>query len=217
MQLSLGDCCSLATRFAGRSDFSTSEVSQLANVALGEISTRVHHVLKEANALSNVTGTGTERRISLPGDFDYPFGLVFYSTSTDDDGNNQLDTKYDLPIVDTTLIDSKSSTSGIPERYALYGDYLEVDPIPDSRGSFILRYAAKQPPLVLSTSTPGLDERWHMGWVWKTTELVHLARGNAMGANEAQGRYVNYMVTTPSDRQREQSAKNGMGLRIRRS
>jgi len=193
-------------------------VSYYANLALTEVSNRLHHKPKEALALSNVTGTGDERRIALPSDFDGVVGLKFYSTSTDaDTGDNILGTEYDLPIVDTVLLDSFSSTSGIPARYALYGDYIEVDPIPDSRGSFVLRYVAKQPTLILSSETPALDERWHPGWLWKTVELVNLARGNSVGAQEAERKYVNYMVSTPNDRQKEQMAKHGLGLSVKRS
>lgn len=218
MLLNLGDAISLATIMAGRSDYSASEVSRLANLALTEVSNRLHMNPKEVFALSNVTGAGDERRIALPADFDYVMALKYYSTSTDPDtGINVLGPETDLDIVDTTLLDSFSSTSGTPARYTVYGNYLELDPIPDSRASLVMRYAAKQATLVLSTETPDLDEKWHPGWLWKTTELVHLARGNATGANEANGRYVNYMVSTPNDRIQVQMAKKGLGLSVRKS
>ena len=70
MQLSLGDVISIATRYAGRSDYSASEVSLYANLALTEVSSRLHFKPKEAFALSNVTGTGDERRIEVPQDFE---------------------------------------------------------------------------------------------------------------------------------------------------
>jgi hypothetical protein len=217
MLLNLGEIISLSTTFAARSDFSTSEVSRLANLALTEVSNRLHHKPKEANALSNVTGTGNERRITLPADFDGVVALKFYSTSTDDNGDNVLGAETDLEIVDSVLLDSFSSTSGSPVRYCLFAGNIEVDPIPDSRGSFVMRYTAKQPTLILSTETPDLDERWHPGWLWKTAELVNLARSNSAGAADAERRYVNYMVSTPNDRSMEQMAKHGLGLWVRKS
>jgi hypothetical protein len=217
MQLTLGDVISLATRFAGRSDFSISEVSQLANLALTEIATRTYHKPNEVLAFSNLTGTGDERRVALPTDFHYPLGVKHYSTSTNTAGVNVLGAETDLDVVGTTLLDSFSSASGAPVRCTVYGGFLELDPIPDSRGSLVLRYIAKQPPLVVSTSTPFLDERWHPAWVDKTEELVHRARGNALGAQEAERRYVNYMVSTPNDRQQDQMSKKGLGLWVRRS
>jgi hypothetical protein len=215
MLLSLGDVISLATQFAARSDFSASEVSRLANLALTEVSNRLHHKPKETVAVSNITGTGNERTVLLPTDFDTMIALKWYSTSTNTSGVNVLGSEIDLPIADTVLLDSYSSTSGTPARYALYGGNLELDPIPDSRGSLVMRYAAKQPTLTLSASTPMLDERWHPGWLYKTEALVHRARGNYPGADRANMDYVNYMISTPNDRQQEQAAKNGLGLHLK--
>ena len=218
MQLTLGNVMSYATLFAGRADITTSEASFAANLALTEVANRVHHRPKEATALSNVTGGGDERRILLPADFDGIVALKFYSTSTDaDSGENILGEEIDLPIVDTTLLDSFSSTTGTPARYCLYAGNIEVDPIPDSRGSFIMRYMAKQVTLVLSTETPALDERWHPGWLNKTEEVIHRMRGNMSAAAEAERRYINYMLSTPNDRSMEQMAKHGLGLSLRRS
>jgi hypothetical protein len=217
MLLSLGDVISLATQFAARSDFSASEVSRLANLALTEVSNRLHHKPKETQAVSNVTGTGGERTVLLPTDFDAVIAVKWYSTSTNTLGVNVLGDAIDLPIVDTTLIDSYSSASGTPARYAVYGGNLEIDPIPNSRGSLVMRYTAKQPTLILSTATPALDERWHPGWLYKTEALAHRARGNYAGADRANADYVNYMSSTPNDRSQEQAAKNGLGLSVRKS
>lgn len=218
MKLSLGDVVSLATRFASRSDFSTSEVSLLANMALTEVQNRLYHTPKEAYAFSNLTGAGNERRVAVPTDFDGVIGIKFYSTSTNTAGVNVLGDEVDLAIVDSTLLDSFSSTTATaPERYSLYGGFIELDPIPGSRGSLVMRYLAKQETLVQLTETPALDERWHQGWLWKTTELVNLARGNATSAADAERRYVNYMLATPGDRATGQMAKKGLGLWVRKS
>jgi hypothetical protein len=218
MYLSLGDVISLSTTFAARSDFATSEASKLANIALTEVNNRLHHKPKEAKALSNITGTGSEREIGLPDDFDGVVALKWYSTSTDaDTGDNILGDERDLVIVDTVVLDSKSSISGLPERYALYGNTIELDPIPDSRGSLELRYVAKQQTLVLSSETPDLDERWHPGWMYLTTAHVARARSDKQTASEYDRTYINYMVATPNDRTVEQMAKHGLGLWVRKS
>jgi hypothetical protein len=140
-----------------------------------------------------------------------------YSTSTNTLGVNVLGPERDLDVVGTSLLDSFSSTSGTPERITVYGGYIEIDPIPDSRASLVMRYIAKQPTLVVSTETPYLDERWHKAWIDKTEELVHRARGNYAGAQEAERRYVNYMVSTPNDRQQDQMSRKGMSLWLRKS
>jgi len=192
-------------------------VSRLANIALTEVSTRVLFTPKETTAVSNITGTGNERSILLPSDFDYPIGLTFFSTSTNTLGVNVLGEETMLAAVNPNFLDSFASVGGTPERYMIYGGFIEIDPIPDSRGSLVMRYAAKQPTLVVSTDTPAIDERWHQGWLWKTTELVHLARGNGTAAAAAEGRYVNYMTSTPNDRFTKQTDKSGLGLRVQRS
>lgn len=216
MILTLGDVISLSTKFAGRSDFSTSEVSLLANLALSEVATRTYHKPNEVLAYSNLTGGGDERRIALPTDFDYPLAIKHYSTSTNSAGVNVLGEELDLDVVSTTLIDSFSSTTGLPVRCSVFGVFLELDPIPGSRASLVLRYIAKQPTLIVSSSTPYLDEKWHPGWLNKTEELVHRARGNMAGAQEAERRYVNYMASTPNDRQQDQMSKKGLGLWARK-
>lgn len=218
MILTLGDVVSLATQFAGRSDVVTSDASLFANMALTELQNRLEYKAKEAYAFSNITGTGNERRVAVPSDFDAPLGVKFYSTSTNSSGVNVLGDELDLPIVTPTLLDSFSSTTAtMPARYTVYGGFIELDPIPASRGSLVMRYLAKQETLVQLTEAPTLDERWHQGWLWKTTELVCLARGNAEGAADAERRYVNYMTATPGDRQQMQQAKYGLGLWVRRS
>ena len=217
MILSLGDVISLATRFAGRSDFSTSEVSQLANIALTEVTNRVYHKAKEFQSVSNLTGAGNERTVDLPSDFDGVVSMIFWSTSTGTNGVNTLVQNYDLPIVDISLINSESSTSGIPVQYAVYQGQVVLDPIPNSRGSLVMQYLAKQLPLVVSTETPFLDERWHTGWLNKTEELVHRARSNHVAAADAERRYVNFMTSTPNDRNLTQLARHGQGLSVRKA
>jgi hypothetical protein len=218
MQLTLGNVMSLSTTFAARSDMAASEVSMLANLALSEVNSRLHHKPKEAKAVSSVTGGGDERELELPNDFDGSASLVWYSTTTDEDsGANILGERIHLSIVDTTIIDSNSSISGQPARYAIYGNRIEIDPIPNSRGSFEIRYLAKQETLVLSTSTPDLDDRWHPGWMYLTAAHVARARSDKQTASEYDRMYVNYMVSTPNDRIVEQTDKQGLGLSVRKS
>lgn len=216
MILTLGDVISLATTFAGRSDFSSSEVSRLANMALTEVSNRVYHKSKEVEAISNLTGAGNERRVALPADFDGVVNLTLFSTSTTTLGVNVLGDEVELFPVSVSLIDSLSSTSGTPSRYIVYGGFIELDPIPNSRGSLLMRYLAKQATLLATGESPDLDERWHAGWLNKTEEYVHRARSNHAGAADAERRYVNYMISTPNDRAIEQMDKL-MGLWVKRS
>jgi hypothetical protein len=208
MILTLGHVVSHATSFCGRSDILTSQASFYANLALGEVSTRVHHKPKEAFAVSSTTSG--ENRMALPPDFDYLLGA-----------GPTLSTGSTAPILLMPAaedeFDSLASTLGQPARYMVYGNELELSPTPDSGYSVQFRYAAKTAVLVESTETCLLDERWHPGWMWKATSLVCASKNNYEGMQLADQQYLNYMTSTPSDRQKTQSVKRGMNLRVQRS
>lgn len=207
MILTLGQVISHATSFCGRSDILTSQASFYANLALGEVATRLHHKPKEAFAVSSTTSG--ENRIALPPDFDYLLG----------DGP-VLSTHSAAPLLlmpaEPDEFDSLCSSLGQPERYMVYGQALEFSPTPDSGYSIQFRYAAKVPTLVESAETTILDERWHPGWMWKTAALVCASKNNYEGMQLADQQYLNYMTSTPPDRQQTQSVKRGMSMRVQR-
>lgn len=207
MILTLGQVISHATSFCGRSDILTSTASFYANLALGEVSTRVFHKPKEAFAVSSTTSG--ENRIGLPPDFDYLLGA-----------GPVLSTNSDAPIpllpMEPDQFDSKTSCLGQPTNYLVYGEALEFYPTPDSGYSILFRYAAKVPTLVESSETCLLDERWHPGWMWKAASLICASKNNYEGMQLADTAYLNYMTSTPSDRQKTQSVKRGMSMRVQR-
>ncbi len=202
MIIDLSDCISKATTLAGRSDFVTSEASFWANAAYEEITTRIEFRPKESLAYSSTTSA--ENRIALPSDFEADISLSNISRSVD---NN-------LVKVEGTDIDSRRTELGTPTRYAVYGTWMELWPSPDSSYSLQLRYHAKLPTLVDSTATPLIDSRWHMGWVYKTTEMLHAARRDSEGEVLARNRYLGFMQSTPSDRALQQRVRNRLSARF---
>ncbi len=202
MILTLDDCISKATTLAGRSDFVTSEVSFWANAAYEELSTRIQYRTKEALAYSSTTSG--ENRVALPSDFEADISLSNISRSA----NNNL------VKIEGTNIDSRRTELATPTRYAIYGTWMELWPSPDSSYSLQLRYHAKLPTLVDSTSTPLVDSRWHMGWVYKTTEMLHSARRDTEGELIARNRYVGFMQSTPSDKALQQRVRNRLSARF---
>lgn len=209
MQLSLADVTSRATTLAGgRTEWSVSEVSFFANLAAQEVANQVWHTPYEALAYSSTTSG--ENRLSLPSDFDTPVSLSNLSTDGASGGRN-------LTFVTGEWIDSQSSTAnGEPECWALYGTWLELWPSPDSSYSLLLRYRGRQGTLVNSTDTPAFDERWHPGWLYKTTELLEASRGNPEGEALARNRYLSYMGSIPDDRARRQQVKSPMAMQYLR-
>ena len=208
MQLTLADITSRATTLAGgRRDWAVSEVSFWANQAAVEVYQQVYHTPLEALAVSSTTSG--EQRVSLPSDFEGMIALSNLSLTVQGTGR-QLDA-WEAP-----RMDSNATPLGTPIAYATYADYLELWPTPDSAYSLQLRYYAKQPILMDSTATPRFDERWHIGWLYKTAELLELSRNNYEGAAVMGQRYTSYMNSIPSDRARRQMAKDGMALRFQR-
>lgn len=213
MILTLADVISRSTTLAGgRLDWAVSEVSFYANLAATEVFEQVYHTPLEALAISSTTSG--ENRYTVPADFDGPISLSNLSTRGGwtwfPGGGRGLDQ------VEAAWISSQVTQSGEPQVYALYSEWLELWPTPDSGYSLELRYYARQPPLVASTATPAFHDRWHQGWLWKTAEHLELSRNNYESAAVWSNRYVSYMNSIPNDRAKRQLAKGGMGLRYQR-
>lgn len=214
MILSLGNVMSRATEMAGgRMDWAASDASFYANLALGEVAQYAGHMPKEAIAVSSTT-TG-ENKYALPADFDYPTSLVLYEGSTSTATLSRHTTAWTLTARDANWGDARDlPDSGVPTNYVLYSSWLEVYPSPTSAYSMQLRYMTKQPALVASTDTPTLDDRWHPAWLYKTVELLEASRNNVEAEAVARNRYLNYVVTIPTDRQLKQRDRNSMYLRF---
>ena len=214
--LNLGQICSRATEMAGgRLDWSLSDASFFANLAVFEVASRAHHVPKEAIAVSSTT-TG-ENRIAFPTDFDYPIALTMFvgSTSTATTSN----TTRVVPLVqkDARWFDSQELATGEPEAYVYYGTSIELYPSPNSAWSLQLRYMTKPSTLIASTDTPVLDERWHPAILYKTVELLEASRNNVEGEAIARNRYLSYMASTPTDLALKQRDRASMVMRFARS
>jgi hypothetical protein len=204
MIITLSDCISKATQLAGRNDFATSEASFWANAAYEEITSRIEFRPMEALAYSSTTSG--ENRVALPSDFQADINLSNLSKTYE----------RNLTKVDGSYIDSQSTSLAAPTQYAIYGEWMELYPSPDSSYSLQLRYHAKLPTLVESTSTPLIDSRWHMAWVYKTTEMLHAARRDSEGEMLAQNRYLGFMGSTPSDRALQQRTRERQSARYKR-
>lgn len=206
MELSLAQIASIATTFnQGRLDITLSEASFYANLALSEVATRTKHQTLERIAISSTTSG--ERRITVPSDFLYPL-----SVTISDNSAGPVGAPYQLQAREATWLDSYGSQVGLPRWYIPYGDWIELAPSPDSAYSVQLRYGAKIPAMVASTSTPVLHERYHYAVALKTAELLAAARNDLEQEAANRVRYLSYMGSTPSDLAMRQSAQEGMGV-----
>jgi hypothetical protein len=204
MELTLGEICSLATGFVqGRTDLSLSEVSRWANLAHQEVATRIRYSVDEEIAYSSTTSG--ENRITVPPDFGYPIRVSNLSV-----GNSTLTLK------EADTFDSEATTPGVPLYYALYRDWMELWPSPDSSYSLQIRYGRKLPTMVASSSTPALDERYHLPIVFRTAALVAASKDDLDREATNQARYISAMGSTPSDQALRQRDKQSMTITVRR-
>lgn len=217
MILNLGQVMSLGTTLAGgRNDLPTSEASAWANLALEQVvvASGARHAPREAIAISSTTSGGN--RIGLPTDFGYPIAFTLYAGSSSTASRSHTTATIPLQQRDASWADAQDNqvTGGLPEKYVLYGTWLELFPSPNSAYSLQLRYGAEQATLINSTDTPNLNQRFHQAWLYKTTELFHAARGDVDGEALARNRYLNYVSTLETDQAQRQHDRKSMSVRV---
>lgn len=207
MILNLGQIMSLATTLnQGRLDYSLSELSLAANLACGEVATRLPHRYLEGIAVSSTTSG--ERRMDLPTDFDYALTVSITSGSG-----------WRKPLQERQVawLDSVGTQLGEPTYYVHYGSWLELAPSPDSSYSLEMRYTAKVSSLVSSVDTPNLAERYHYAVALKTAEIAAMMRNDIDQEAICRARYLSYMGSTPSDLAYQQRAQEGMSVALQRN
>lgn len=213
MILSLGEVCSTASKYCGgRLDYTMSEVSMYANMALTEVTVAVHHRGKEALAIA-ATVAG-ESRLPMPQQAERILGITlskFTGTSV-----RTLTEESVLTYVDQHVMDSRTSQSGRPEYWTEYNGVVQVYPVPDSAYSLTMRHVERHHVLTSSASTPNLDARYAQPWLMKTAELLADARRDHATALYWGQKYTAYMEKMPSDNAWQMEAKAQQGLQLLR-
>ena len=211
----LAQIASSATQLAtGRGDYTLSEVSYWANIAVQELAQRYGHNPIEALAVSSTTSG--ENRYAVPQDFDSPIALTIYQGSGITSAvSSRATIAIPLRGHEAQWADSRDlPDSGVPQNYVFYTNYFELYPSPNSAYSMQLRYNAKHPTLLASTDTVRLDDRWHPAVVFKCAEYLVAARNDPVGEAVARDRYLNYVSQIPTDQQKVQRDKGSMSMRF---
>jgi len=207
VNLNLAQISSTATAYnQGRGDYSASEASFYANIALVQVATAIQMQPLESLAISSTTSG--ENRMSLPPDFDYVISLSYLTGASSGFPA--------LTMRDAFLLDSGTTFAGPPREFAVYSTWMELAPIPDSAYSLQLRYGAKIPALLASTDTPSLSDRYHYAVALKTAELLAAARNDSEQEALNHQRYMDYMGSIPSDQAFRQRDKLSMGVSVPR-
>ena len=205
--LTLAQIISTATTLnQGRTDYTSSELSLFANLAYQEVATRIRYNGLEQVAISSTTSGGF--RLPTPSDFAYPLGVSNLSMS----GPSSY---RELRQQDAKWFDSQSTALGTPVYFGLFGTWMELWPSPDSTYSLQLRYVTQPQTMVASTSTPGIEDRWHIAIAYKTAALLAAARNDEMGEAVHNARYLGYMGSTPSDAAWRQQGQVNLKVRWR--
>ena len=192
MQLSLAQISSIATAYnQGRMDYSASEASFYANIAVQTLASQDRY--RSLESVYNFSVTSGTTSIPLPTDF---YNEVSLSLSS---GSNSAWNQRLLPET-AQRIDSFGTTMSIPRYYNLYANAIIIAPTSDSTYSGVMRYTTKIPAMVLSTDTPDVQERYHYAVALKTAELLSAARNDVEQEALNHQRYLDYMTSIPNDR-----------------
>ncbi len=183
------------TNRLGRGDIPQSTVSRYVNQAYLDVVDMSDPVAQERIALSSTTSG--ENRIDLPSDFQTPISLSYLT----DIGNSART----LGIIAPESIDAAGFTPvGISDRYALFADWLELFPSPNSAYSLQLRYKSFATVMTASGDAPSISTAWRFPIVLKAQSYLHgwlNEPDRALQANDTFLRHVSALDTDRANRQ----------------
>ena len=205
----LAELTSQATTALGnRSDIALSTASLWCNEAQRVVWDVLPHDLQEALAVSSTTVN--DDKLTLPSDYQELLSLSNLSVSVG--GQPAL-----LDEINLDNLEAWSTTTGEPTHYALYSDWLELRPVPDSAYSLQIRYRKQLSEMTALTDVPSVATRYRHAVFLKTKELLAQHAINAPElAAQARNDYLSYMPSTPSDRALRQRENRFYGLAIPR-
>jgi hypothetical protein len=150
--------------------------------------------------------TSGENRLDLPPDFYEPVSLSYLTN---------VGSARTLRLIDTRTLDAKGFTPlGISDRYALYGNWMELWPSPNSAYSLQLRYRSYATTLTAGSDIPSLSTDWRFPIVLKTEAYLHQWLGDPDRARGAENAYAIHIAQLDTDHARRQREKSGMKVRV---
>lgn len=198
MNLTLAQINSLVTTYnGGRNDYSTSELSLFANMALDELCNRV--AMQSLDSLTVSSSTSGDSYLTRPASCNYVTSVSNLSLAP---GSGRT-----LSPVTPEWIDSNATQVGIPVKYAEYRNQILLWPSADSTYSFQIRFQEKVPPLLTSSQTPAIDTRYHDAVAFRAAALAAAARNDLDQESVNQARYLGFIGATPSDQAYRQKDK----------
>lgn len=201
----LGQILSNSTaRIGRRADVPASTASLFANQAYLDVSQRANHALFESKAVMS-TSSGSDI-VGLPDDFDEP---IVISLATDVSSAKTLER---IDVYEYDAIHQEDGSLGIPDRYAIYRDCLELHPSPDSAYSIEMRYKSFVSELVNTSDVPSINTGWRFAIVLKTEQYLMEYVNDFAGAASKRNEYLDFVRSLDDDYAKRQKDRSGVGV-----
>ena len=184
------------TRIGRRSDIALSDASFWVNVAYQEVAQAAPSALMETITVSSTTSG--ENRIELPADC---MEIINVSWLTQV-GSNSART---LRRTSVSRVDQAGFTPvGKPDEYALFNNWMELWPSPDSSYSLQLRYYLYPADMTATTAVPSVSTEWRPAILYLAEAFLHEHVGNDAEGAVARARYAGYVQSLQDKEARRQ-------------
>lgn len=218
MQLTLAEISSMVTRLnQGRNDYSTSELSLYANMALYELCEQ--HRMKGRERLTSCPvaslgfdrSTGYEKLVTPNSNGAYPSVIISILNPSEPPGSPGRS----LKPASIDWVTSRSTASGVPTHYAWFQEEVNLWPSCNSSTMlFEVRYIAKPETMVASTSTPCVDPKWHPAIAYRAAAIAAATRNDLEQEAINQARYISFVNSMPPDEEIRQRHQGGFGVSL---
>lgn len=199
------------TRAGRRSDISQSVVSQMANESYFEVASSIEPAYQERIAVSSTTSG--ENKIDLPTDYFELINTSLIWRESWSTASSVLSSHKTLNRVSTSYVDANGVLPvGTPQSYALYNNWLELYPSPDSAYSLQMRYRSMVTDMLETSAVPSVATVYRQAILIKTMQKVLQHVGDYAGASMMNQEYLDYMARQKSDEYRRQASESPQGL-----
>lgn len=197
----LGQIISRVTASVGRrTDLSKSDISFWANEAYEFVRERAPH--QDSEATTKLSVTSNDPTVSMPGGVNE---VISISHTTTDNAPSSRMTLRQISIEEYASEDS--FTTSKPEKFAFFGNTLNLVPSPESDISLLMYYKGWPEVLTSESSIPSVSTPWRSAMYYKTKELVmNELLNDPAGAAAARNQFLSTVASLDDDEAKRQKA-----------
>jgi hypothetical protein len=187
-----------------RADIPKSIVSFLVNEAMHQVLETAPSLAQEKLVISSTTSG--ENRVWLPDDYNEPISLSYLSN---------VGSSRTLRLSNHRRFDAKGFTPvGVPREYALYNEWIELYPSPNSAYSLQFRYKSYVTDMQDPGDAPSVSTTWRYAVLLKSKELCADYVADPALAAVYGDQFIRHVSTLDTDQAKRQNDKSGMGVRV---